>query len=71
MDIFSGGLVSLRGKVYAFGGFGFERYDTVDVYDPVADTWSPCCSMREKRATMGKLLYIEKEDHCCRTHIYT
>lgn len=50
----SAGLAVLEDKVYAVGGFnGSLRVRTVDVYDPIADSWTTCCSMEARRSTLG------------------
>ena len=42
------------GLVYAVGGFnGSLRVRTVDVYDPVKDSWSSAASMEARRSTLG------------------
>ena len=44
----------VNGLVYAVGGFnGSLRVRTVDVYDPVKDSWSSVASMEARRSTLG------------------
>ena len=48
------GLAVLNGLVYAVGGFnGSLRVRSIDVYDPVSDTWNSCPSMEARRSTLG------------------
>lgn len=48
------GVAVLNSQVYAVGGFnGSLRVRTVDVYDPVKDTWTSCPSMEARRSTLG------------------
>ena len=48
------GVAVVGGLVYAVGGFnGSLRVRTVDVYDPVKDTWSSVASMEARRSTLG------------------
>lgn len=48
------GLAVLNGLVYAVGGFnGSLRVRSVDVYDPISDTWNACTSMEARRSTLG------------------
>ena len=50
----STGLAVLIGLVYAVGGFnGSLRVRSIDVYDPVSDTWNSCPSMEARRSTLG------------------
>lgn len=54
VEMFRAGLAVLNDKVYAVGGFnGSLRVRTVDVYDPVSDSWSATCSMEARRSTLG------------------
>ena len=44
----------INGLVYAVGGFnGSLRVRTVDIYDPIKDTWSAVASMEARRSTLG------------------
>ena len=48
------GVAVVGGLVYAVGGFnGSLRVRTVDVYDPVKDSWSSVASMEARRSTLG------------------
>ena len=48
------GVALINGQVYAVGGFnGSLRVRTVDMYDPVKDTWTACSSMEARRSTLG------------------
>lgn len=44
----------ISGLVYAVGGFnGSLRVRTVDVYEPLKDSWSSIASMEARRSTLG------------------
>ncbi len=44
----------LNGVVYAVGGFnGSLRVRTVDVFDPVRDSWTSAAAMEARRSTLG------------------
>lgn len=48
------GVAVLNGLVYAVGGFnGSLRVRSIDVYDPLKDTWNSCPSMEARRSTLG------------------
>ena len=48
------GVALINGQVYAVGGFnGSLRVRTVDMYDPVKDSWTACPSMEARRSTLG------------------
>jgi len=42
--------VALNGKVYALGGYdGSSNLNTVEVYDPATNTWTPIAAMGTAR----------------------
>lgn len=44
----------VNSMVYAVGGFnGSLRVRTVDMYDPLKDSWTNCPSMEARRSTLG------------------
>lgn len=48
------GVAVISGLVYAVGGFnGSLRVRTVDVYEPLKDSWSSIASMEARRSTLG------------------
>jgi len=48
------GVALINGLVYAVGGFnGSLRVRTVDMYDPLKDTWTSCPGMEARRSTLG------------------
>ena len=57
LNCFSSGVAVVNGLVYAVGGFnGSLRVRTVDVYDPVRDSWTSVSSMEARRSTLGAAL---------------
>ena len=55
--------VVLDGKIYAIGGLGVGFYDTVEAYDPQADSWQQVASMPQglashAAAAMGGRIYV-------------
>jgi N-acetylneuraminic acid mutarotase len=55
--------VVLDGKIYAMGGYGRSPLDTVEVYDPQADSWQRVASMPRglyghAAAAMGGKMYV-------------
>ena len=45
------GAVGLRGKLYSIGGYsGITYLSTIEMYDPVKDTWVSLPDMRTARA---------------------
>ena len=45
------GAVGLGGKLYSIGGYSGTTYlSTVEMYDPVTDTWTSLANMRTARA---------------------
>ena len=48
------GVAVVNSQVFAVGGFnGSLRVRTVDVFDPLKDTWSNVASMEARRSTLG------------------
>jgi kelch-like protein 2/3 len=48
------GVAVINGLVYAVGGFnGSLRVRTVDIYNPLDDTWASVTSMEARRSTLG------------------
>src|SRR6266478_2526027 len=47
--------VAFNGKIYAMGGFGVSSMvlDTVEVYDPISNSWSTATSMPTARAALA------------------
>ena len=55
--------VVLDGKIYVMGGFDGGHLDTVEVYDPQADSWQRVASMPQGQsghaaAAMGGKIYV-------------
>ena len=55
--------VAYDGKIYAFGGRLNKDYNSMEIYDPATDTWTPGPNMRFPRAghgavVIGNLVFI-------------
>ena len=60
---FSHASVVLDGKIYVMGGFDGGHLDTMEVYDPQADSWQRVASMPQRlsdhaAAAMGGKIYV-------------
>ena len=57
----------LDGKIYVMGGIGANVLDTVEVYDPQADSWQrvasmPQCLCNHAAAVIGGKIYVTGGD---------
>ena len=46
---------AVGGKLYVFGGYGFGRLSTAEVYDPASDSWAPVTSLTSGRQAMAAI----------------